>query len=36
MEIDIPSRPSLGVDLNLDEMAKHPYRQENDLAPVRT
>jgi galactonate dehydratase len=29
--IDVPSRPGLGIDLNLDEIAKHPYRQENYL-----
>jgi galactonate dehydratase len=26
--IDVPSRPGLGIDLNLEEIRKHPYRQE--------
>jgi len=26
--IEIPERPGLGIDLNLDEIAKHPYQQE--------
>ena len=30
--INVPSRPGLGINLNLEEMAKHPYRQENYLA----
>jgi galactonate dehydratase len=29
--INVPSRPGLGIDLRLDEIAKHPYRQENYL-----
>ncbi len=29
--IEIPERPGLGVDLNLEEIARHPYRQENYL-----
>ncbi len=29
--IDIPERPGLGIDLNIDEILKHPYRQENNL-----
>ena len=29
--ITIPDRPGLGIDLNLEEIAKHPYRQENYL-----
>lgn len=29
--IDIPERPGLGIDLNLDEIAKHPYHEENYL-----
>jgi galactonate dehydratase len=26
--IDIPDRPGLGVDLNIEEIAKHPYQPE--------
>jgi len=29
--IEIPERPGLGVDLVLEEAARHPYRQENFL-----
>ncbi|MBK5291464.1 MAG: mandelate racemase/muconate lactonizing enzyme family protein [Acidobacteriia bacterium] len=29
--IEIPDRPGLGIDLNLEEIARHPYRQENFL-----
>ncbi len=29
--IDIPTRPGLGIDLNIEEIAKHPYQQENHL-----
>lgn len=29
--MEISSRPGLGIDLNLDEMARHPYRQGNYL-----
>lgn len=29
--IDIPDRPGLGIDLNIDEILKHPYQQENYL-----
>ena len=29
--IDIPARPGLGIDLNIEEILKHPYRQENHL-----
>jgi len=29
--IDIPDSPGLGTDLNLEEIRKHPYRQENYL-----
>ena len=29
--IEVPSRPGLGIDLNLDELSKYPYRQENYL-----
>src|ERR1700736_6805195 len=27
--IDVPTAPGLGTDLNLEEIAKHPYQQEN-------
>jgi galactonate dehydratase len=29
--IAIPERPGLGIDLNIDEILKHPYQQENAL-----
>ncbi|HKW99007.1 MAG TPA: mandelate racemase/muconate lactonizing enzyme family protein [Bryobacteraceae bacterium] len=29
--IDVPERPGLGIDLNLEEIRKHPYQQENYL-----
>lgn len=29
--IDIPDRPGLGIELNLDEAARHPYAQQNYL-----
>ena len=29
--IEIPDRPGLGIDLNVEEIAKHPYQQENAL-----
>jgi galactonate dehydratase len=29
--IDIPERPGLGIDLNIDEILKHPYQPENAL-----
>jgi galactonate dehydratase len=29
--INVPESPGLGTDLNLEEIAKHPYRQENSL-----
>ena len=29
--IEIPERPGLGIDLNFDEIAKHPYQQEHFL-----
>jgi galactonate dehydratase len=29
--IEIPERPGLGIDLNVEEIAKHPYQQENYL-----
>jgi galactonate dehydratase len=29
--IEISDRPGLGIDLNVEEIAKHPYQQENSL-----
>ena len=29
--IEIPDRPGLGIDLNLEEIARHPYRPEHAL-----
>jgi galactonate dehydratase len=29
--IEIPDRPGLGIDLNIEEILRHPYRQENYL-----
>ena len=29
--IDVPERPGLGIDLNIDEIRMHPYQQENHL-----
>jgi galactonate dehydratase len=29
--IEIPDRPGLGIDLNIEEILKHPYQQENHL-----
>lgn len=29
--IEVPERPGLGVDLNVEEIQKHPYQQENYL-----
>ncbi len=29
--IDIPERPGLGIDLNIEEILKHPYQQDNHL-----
>ncbi len=29
--IEISRKPGLGIDLNLDEIRKHPYQQENSL-----
>ena len=29
--IEVPKRPGLGIDLNVEEIHKHPYRQENYL-----
>jgi len=33
--IEIPDRPGLGIDLNLEEIAKHPYQQEHFLPLFR-
>jgi len=27
--IEVPDRPGLGIDLNIEEILKYPYRQEN-------
>jgi galactonate dehydratase len=29
--VEVPSRPGLGIDLNLDKLAQYPYRPENYL-----
>lgn len=29
--IPIPDRPGIGIDLNIEEILKHPYQQENSL-----
>jgi galactonate dehydratase len=29
--IEVPERPGLGIDLNIDEIRRHPYQQENYL-----
>ena len=29
--IDVPDRPGLGIDLNIEEILRHPYQQENYL-----
>jgi len=29
--IELPDRPGLGIDLNIEEIKKHPYQQENYL-----
>jgi galactonate dehydratase len=29
--IEIPERPGLGIDINIEEILKHPYQQENYL-----
>jgi galactonate dehydratase len=34
--VEIPSRPGLGVDLQLDEMARHPYAAQNFLPLFRS
>jgi len=33
--IDIPEAPGLGIDLNIEEIRKHPYCQENYLPIFR-
>lgn len=33
--IDIPDRPGLGIDLNIEEILKHPYDQENNIPLFR-
>lgn len=33
--IPVPERPGLGIDLNLDEIARHPYHPENVIALFR-
>jgi galactonate dehydratase len=30
-DIEIPDQPGLGIDLNIEEIARHPYQQENSL-----
>jgi galactonate dehydratase len=34
--IDIPERPGLGIDLNLEEIRRHPYRHEHHLPLFQT
>ena len=34
--IEPPTAPGLGADLNLDEIARHPYQQGNFLPLFRT
>ena len=34
--IDIPQAPGLGIDLNVDEILRHPYQQENFLPLFKT
>ena len=34
--IEIPERPGLGIDLNFDEIAKHPYQREHFLPLFQT
>jgi len=29
--IEVPDRPGLGIDLNIEEIKKHPYRREHNL-----
>ena len=33
--IDIPDRPGLGIDLNIEEILKHPYDQQNNIPLFR-
>ena len=33
--IEIPSTPGIGMDLNIEEIAKHPYSQENVIPLFR-
>lgn len=33
--IEVPTAPGLGIDLNIDEIKKHPYQQENALPLFR-
>jgi galactonate dehydratase len=33
--IEVPGRPGLGIDLNVEEILKHPYRQENAIPLFR-
>jgi galactonate dehydratase len=33
--IEIPERPGLGTDLNIEEILKHPYQQENAIPLFR-
>jgi galactonate dehydratase len=34
--IDVPERPGLGIDLNVEEILKHPYRQEHYIPLFRS
>ena len=33
--IGVPDRPGLGIDLNIEEILRHPYRHENYLPLCR-
>jgi galactonate dehydratase len=33
--IEVPDRPGLGIDLNIEEILKHPYQQENAIPLFR-
>ncbi|MCP5119008.1 MAG: hypothetical protein GY953_50030 [bacterium] len=33
--IEVPTAPGLGIDLNIEEILKHPYRQENYIPLFR-
>ena len=33
--IEVPLRPGLGIDLNIEEILKHPYRRENAIPLFR-